>query len=187
MKLFFTFFSLFLAISIHAQDARPRKGFIFGVAFGGGGLALRSDQIGVSEQAGATFPNIKVGAMVSPKAAVVLLLPGSLYRNTWDGRARARGFEGFVPSFQYWPTNRWWLLGGAGVGMDAPAFYDIKDESERKFYFGAAGVVGTGFELWQRGRFALDVQCRAHLGRIWAPENRLDGAAFNVMLGLNWY
>ena len=71
--------------------------------------------------------------------------------------------------------------------MDAPAFYDIKDETERKFYFGPGGVMGTGYELWRRGRFTLDVQGRAHFGSIAAPEGRRNGVAFNVMLGLNWY
>lgn len=170
-----------------AQQAFERQGFVFGAAAGAGTISLSSDLIGNESQVGATFPNLKFGAMVSPKTAVVLLLPGTIYRYKWGGRERDRGFEGFFPSVQYWAKDCWWLLGGAGLGMDAPAFYDIKDETERKFHFGPAGIVGTGYELWRRGRFALDVQCRAQFGRIEAPEGRRNGVAFNLLVGVNWY
>ena len=58
-----------------AQQAFERKGFVFGAAAGAGAISLSSDLIGDDNQVGGTFPNLKFGAMVSPKTAVVLLLP----------------------------------------------------------------------------------------------------------------
>ncbi len=187
MRTIVLIFSIILPVLAFGQQAFERKGFVFGAAVGAGAISLSSDLIGDENQIGATFPNLKFGAMVSPKTALVLLLPGTVYHYKWGGRERDRGFEGFFPSVQYWAKDRWWLLGGAGLGMDAPAFYDIKDETERKFYFGPAAVVGTGYELWRRGRFALDVQGRAQFGSIAAPEGRRNGLIFNVLVGVNWY
>jgi hypothetical protein len=187
MQTIFLISSFILPLLAFGQQPFERKGFIFGTAFGGGAIALSSDLIGEDAQFGGTFPNLKSGAMVSPKTAVVLLLPGTVYRYKWGERERDRGFEGFFPSVQYWVKDRWWLLGGTGLGMDAPAFYDIKDASERKFYFGPAAVVGTGYELWRRGRFALDLQGRAQFGSIATPEGQRKGMAFSLLVGVNWY
>lgn len=187
MRSILVIFSIFLSVSALSQQSFERKGFVLGAAFGGGVISLSSDLIGDDTQFGATFPNLKFGAMVSPKTAVVLLLPGTVYRYKWGGRERDRGFEGFFPSVQHWVKDRWWLLGGAGLGMDAPAFYDIEDESERKFYFGPAALLSTGYEIWRKGKFALDVQGRAQFGSINAPEGKRDGLVFNVLIGINWY
>lgn len=170
-----------------AQQNFERKGFVFGVSMGVSAISLKSDAAGNRHQTGLSAPNIKLGKMLNSRSALLLLLPGSVYRYEWSGRVRDRGFEGIIPAFQYWAKDRWWLMGGAGLGMDAPAFYDIKDESERKFYFGGAAVVASGYEIWRKGRFALDVQARAHLGAIKAAEGRLHGAAFSLGIGVNWY
>ena len=55
-----------------------------------------------------------------------------------------------------------------------------------KYFDAPAGVVGTGYELW-RGRFALDVQGRAQVGSIAAPESRRNGLVFNLLVGVNWH
>ena len=180
-------FLLFWAASVFSQSNTTRKGFIFGAAAGMSSVSLSSDLIGSNHQFGLSFPNLKFGWMVAPKTAVAVLLPGSVYQYKWSDRSRDRGFEGIVPSVQHWVKDRWWLLGGAGLGMDAPAFYDIKDETERKFHFGAAGVAATGFEIWRHGRFALDLQARIHAGFAKAPEGARRGAAFSVLVGFNWY
>ncbi len=179
-------FSVF-ALFAEAQNGFERKGFFFGGAFGASRVSLSASAASGFPQAGLSAPNLKFGRMISPKTGAAVLLLGSVYRQDWSGRVRDRGFEGIVPSLQFWPKSRWWLLGGAGLGMDAPAFYDIKDATERKFHFGAAAAIGTGWEVFRRGRFALDMQARAHFGRIGAPEGQRDGSAFSLLLGLNWY
>lgn len=164
-----------------------RKGFVFGGAIGISSLQLSSSSISEAKQVGLSFPNFKFGTMVSPRMAILLSLPGTVYQYKWGDRQRDRGFEGILPSVQYWLLDRLWLLGGAGLGLDAPAFYDIKEASERKFYFGTAALAGAGYEVLRRGRFVLDMQGRVHFGSINAPEGRRNGLAFNLMFGFNFY
>lgn len=174
--------------TIKAQSAFQRKGFIFGAAAGGSYLSLTTTGTEAQRLGTASFPNFKLGWMVTPRAAVALLLPGSIYVSKGDGRERDRGFEGIIPSFQYWAKDRWWVLGGAGLTLDAPAFYDIETPEERKFYFGPSVVFSTGYEVYRRKRFALDIQARIHAGRA-AIQNgwKRDGLALTVGVGLNWY
>lgn len=186
-RLLIVFSILQLVSSLHAQKSDPRAGWIFGAAAGGSSLTLKSGLIGVSTTGAASFPNMKIGYMLGSRTAALVSLPGTVYRYGWSGRERDRGFEGIIPSIQYWVKPRWWVSGGAGLAMDAPAFYDIKDETERKFYFGAGGIASTGFELWKKKRFALDIQARWHTGYVNAPEGRRTGSAFSLMLGVNWY
>ncbi len=171
-----------------AQTVQPvRSGFVFAAAAGVSALRLHAPAQTAETFVNASAPNFKIGWMMNERTALLLSLPGSLYKLKTDGRPRDRGFEGFVPSVQYWLTPRCWVLGGAGAGMDAPAFYDIKNETERKFYFGAAALAATGFELWKRNTFAVDVQARVHYGNISLPAGRLSGTACSLLVGINWY
>ena len=164
-----------------------RKGFVFGTSIGVSSLQLTTSQSGRESQFVSSFPNFKIGTMVSSKTAIVVLLPGSLYKYKGVGRERDRGFEGIIPSVQYWVKDRFWVLGGVGLTLDAPAFYDIKDETERKFYFGPAMVLSSGYELWSKGKFAIDLQARMHYGYAAVPEGTKTGLALNFMIGFNWY
>ena len=114
-------------------------------------------------------------------------LPGTIYTYRGSGRQRDRGAEGIMPSVQYWAMPRWWLLGGLGLALDAPVFWDIKDESETSYHFGPGVVVGTGWEVLHRNAFAVDVQTRLYYGAPNVPEGRSERGAFSVLLGLNWY
>lgn len=185
---FFLFSLVLLPAVLAAQtEPKPRSGFVFAAAAGASALNLHAPAQPAEVFVNASAPNFKIGWMVNKRTALLLCLPGSLYKQKADGRQRDRGFEGFVPSVQHWITPRCWILGGAGAGMDAPAFYDIKNESERKFYFGAAALAATGFELWKRNTFAVDVQARVHYGNISLPAGRLSGTAFSLLVGINWY
>lgn len=177
-------------LSAHAQNgpekAGVRKGFFLGAAAGPSLIRLKTVSQPAETEVSLSFPNIKLGYMIRPRLALALYLPGTVYRYHVQGRVRDRGFEAILPSVQYWPSNRWWILAGAGPGMDAPAFYDIKNETERSFYFGAAAIAATGYEVWQGRRFALDVQLRVHTGNVRITEKR-QGTALSLMLGLSGY
>jgi hypothetical protein len=71
--------------------------------------------------------------------------------------------------------------------MDAPAFYDIKDESERKFYFGGAALASCGYELWQKNHCTIDLQARLHAGFTNQPSRRVNGVSGEILVGINWY
>ena len=191
MQSILTILSLLFCVVLQAQNPGPtrfaRTGIVVGVAMGASSIQQSATSFSAEQQLGLTFPNIKLGTMISSRTALLLYLPGTVYTYNKEGRKRDRGFEGIVPSVQFWATDRFWLLGGAGLGMDAPAFYDIKDKTERKFYFGTAALAGLGYEIWRKKRFAVDIQGRVHYGRIKFPTERHEGLAFSLLLGFNIY
>jgi len=191
MKSLFLFFALiFLNLSYsQSTEKKPfeRKGFIFGFAIGASYVNLKTTALPNYEEVSTSFPNFKIGTMLNNRMALCMYLPGSLYKYKNSGRERDRGFEGIILTTQYWLKDRWWLMGGGGVCLDAPAFYDIQDSTERKFFFGPALIFGTGYELWRNRKFALDLQSRIQYGYTNEPSGIKKGLAFNILIGFNWY
>ncbi len=167
-------------------DKRPveRKGFVIGIGLGAGALSLCTND--TTEIAfSTTLPNIKVGYMLNNRLALLALLPGANYK--YNGKDR--GFEGVIIAGQYWLKENWWVLGGAGLTFDAPAFYTVKDPKTAGFYTGfPAFTFATGYEIWHKGRFALDLQYRIFLGKSNLPNNgQREGVSNMCIVGFNWY
>jgi len=162
-----------------------REGVLFGVSFGLSQTKFDIDNAKSDSQSGLSLPNIKIGKSVNDQISVLLYLPGSVYKYELEGRTRNRGFEAVLPSIQYWPTDRIWLLGGLGLGMDAPAFFDIKTEEERRFHFGYAMALSSGYELIQFHNKTIDIQARIHHGVINTDDGKVRGTSFTILLGIN--
>lgn len=167
-------------------DKKPieRKGFVIGVGIGAGALSLNTN--GTTKVTfSTTFPNIKVGYMLNKRLALLALLPGANYK--YDGKDR--GFEGVIIAGQYWMKDHWWVLGGTGFTFDAPAFYTVKDPKTAGFYTGLpAFTFATGYEVWHKGRFVIDIQYRIFLGKSNLPNNgHREGISNMFIIGLNWY
>lgn len=185
----FVFAVIFFTLSALAQ-AQPtfeRKGLILGASLGVSSIEMQFGNEAAQSETGLSLPNIKIGAMLGERTAILLYLPGNIYRYDKRGRSRDRGLEGIIPSLQYCPGKAWWVQAGAGLMMDAPAFYDIREEEEAKFYFGGAGYLSTGYELWRKGNMALDLQARVYTGKAKGPEGDIKGRAISLLLGINWY
>ncbi|MBK8056168.1 MAG: hypothetical protein IPK35_23570 [Saprospiraceae bacterium] len=161
-----------------------RKGFVFGVGLGAGALTLNTNDT-TKVNFSTTLPNIKVGFMASKKLALLALLPGANYK--YNGKAR--GFEGVIIAGQYWVKDNWWVLGGTGLTFDAPAFYTVKDPKTAGFYTGLPSFTfATGYEIWKKGRFALDLQYRIFLGKSNLPNSgQREGISNMFIVGFNWY
>jgi hypothetical protein len=159
--------------------------YFFGVSFGS---AQFYHQINNKNYTDLSFslPNIKLGKQINSKHAVVLYLPGTLYQYKESGRIRDRGFEAILPSYQYQINSKLSFLVGFGLGLDAPAFYDIKNESERKFYFGTAATSSIAYEFLKTKNFSLDLQTRVQYGKVKMETQFHEGFAFNVLLGINF-
>lgn len=185
----FIFLNACSLIIVPAQDTNQfnRKGFIFGTSFGISSLRFKTATVPLQTQESLSFPNLKIGKMISKRSAIVLYLPGNIYTYNGGGRQRDRGFEGIIPSIQYWIKDRWWTMVGTGITFDAPAFYDIKNEEERKFYFGNSIIAGAGYEVWRKRNFAIDLQSRIQYGNTNMPQGKRKGVAVSFLIGFNLY
>ena len=181
-----------LLILAHAASAQvnvekasfERKGFLIGLGLGAGVLTLHTNDT-IQNAFSTTLPNIKVGYMVNKRIALLAMLPGSNYK--YDGKDR--GFEGIIIAGQCWIKNKWWLMGGTGLTFDAPAFYTVKDLKTSSFYTGVpAFTFATGYEIWRKERFALDLQYRIFFGKSNLPNNgQREGISNMFIVGFNWY
>ncbi len=163
-----------------------RKGFIFGVGIGAGSLSLATeDSINSNATSfSVTLPNIKIGYMLNKRLALSMQLPGAIYK--YNGKDR--GFEGIDLSLQYWIKEKWWVLGGTGITFDAPAFYTVKDPKEAGFYTGFPSfLLGTGYEIWHKDKFCLDIQYKAFYGKSNLINGHRQGFSNMFILGFNWY
>ncbi len=188
--------SLLLVVpaSAVAQEARarsPRQGFVFGAALGAGRISLSGPGVDGASHWAPSFPDVQFGHMLSDRLALLVLLPGATY--TYTGldaadRQRTRGFEGIVPSVQYWVADRVWVKGGAGLALDAPAFYAIRNAGERAFHVGPGFSTSVGFDVWRQARYAVDVRAQWHGGRVQLPGgSRRQGSALSVLVGFTRY
>ncbi len=128
--------------------------------------------------------------MVTKRMSVILLGgASSTYDYNGIGRPRKRGFEGLFVATQFWTSDRLWLMGRIGATADAPVFFDLEvdNEDEQNYYWDPGLIIGTGYELWRKKKFALDIQSKLHYGYANVLEGKKTGLAFNVGIGFNWY
>jgi hypothetical protein len=181
---------VFRNAAAQGNDAFQRKGFVFGISAGAGYMHTSIPTNKNSGQAGMAY-NWKVGSSLNSRLAI--LLQGAITTYQYQGhedspRARLRGFEGLIPSAQYWVSDRVWVTGGIGLGMDTPVFYDVKDEREGKYYGGGVKtILGTGYEIWQRKNKTIDIQGRLSYGTAQVPEGKRSSFACDVLIGFNLY
>ncbi|MFK8162192.1 MAG: hypothetical protein AB8H12_06975 [Lewinella sp.] len=190
MKTIFISLGLLFAVTAFGQDhgnSIERHGFVIGFGIGGGVISIADsgDETPFDEaQAGISLPNLKFGWMVSNRLALLATFPGMIYE--FEGKDRS--FDAFIPSVQYWMSDRWWIDAGVGLAMDFPAFYEVDDFRDEDWNFGGAVSFSTGIELVQQKKYTLDLQTRLHMGRVYLDNDaHRDGVAFTVGIGFNWY
>ena len=185
MKKTIALFVLFLAaFQVTAQETTTeRKGFIIGVSAGLGISSITGDTPGISDGIDISLPNLKVGLMINPKLAVLVTNPGISYSR--DGLDRS--LDGFVPSVQYWAKPKWWISGGFGLAMDNPAFYDSKKTINDDYNFGTACQFSTGYELYKKGRFVIDLQGTLFAASVNTDWGTQETVSFLTGVGFNFY
>ncbi|MFN4082992.1 MAG: hypothetical protein ACK4K9_05115 [Bacteroidia bacterium] len=161
-----------------------RKGLNIGFGIGSGLLTLNTNDTSQTSFS-LTLPNIKLGYMLNNNLSLQLLLPGATYKyNNKD-----RGFEGIVIAGQYWIKDNLWIIGGGGFTFDAPAFYTVKDIKTADFYTGFPALTfATGYDIYKKGKFALDIHYRS----FWGNSNIINngnrkGFSNMVIVGLSWF
>jgi hypothetical protein len=159
-----------------------REDFMFGIAAGGGILFMKDRGSPVDSYGHFSVPNLKPGWLLSPRSALCLHISSGGHHQNYKTRA----FEAVLPAVQYWVKDRLWLLGGAGLSMDMPPFYDVEEDNP-KFYFGMALCTSIGYELWKSNGRTIDIQGRLLYGRYEVEGSRRQSLAFSILIGHNWY
>lgn len=179
--------------SVFAQENKTihRKGFVFGTSYGTGYSIMNFPGKKQSELDFAL--DVKLGYMIKPDLALLLTTNVSIYDYSGFGRERKRDFGILAPSIQYWVNNKFWLLGGIGLGGDNPVFWDIdfenvdNDPLETKYYNGLGFVTAVGYEIYQRKNMALDLKTKISYRNVEMQEGKTNGVSFALLLGINFY
>lgn len=171
----------------NVQNSFNREGFMFEFGLGGGIISIE-DSAGLQSfddaQGAGTFPELKFGYMLNNRLAITVSAPGMIYTiNDND-----RHFGGIIPAVQYWVKDRWWIHGGAGLAIDSPALYDIEDNVNDDWNTGIAVMVSTGYEVYRKNKFALNVQSKLLLGGV-KLNNNIDRDVVQLSLGIgfSWF
>ena len=152
-----------------------RRGFVIGLAFGGG-VAISSFN-GANSYWGFGF-EFMLGGMLTPNLAVVFDT-SSLTR--WIGYDQRLSVDTTMFALQYWAAPKIWVKVGGGFGFLAHAntwdAYVINS--------GVGGAIGAaiGYEVAQRRNFAVDVQFR-YTGDFFED---LTVTGLSLLIGVNWY
>lgn len=190
-KAIITILLLSFTIVSYAQNEQAiiKKGFVFGTS------------IGISNSI-QSFPNtsqndidfgldFKLGYMIKPNIAILLTSNVSGYEYSGIGRTRKRDFGVLAPSLQYWFKERFWVLGGIGLGLDAPVFFDIKDPETNKEdieYYSGLGIVGAiGYDIYQVKNFVIDLKARITYRNVNITEGKTSGVSPSLLIGINFY
>lgn len=177
--------------NINAQDSNTiqRKGFVFGTSLGTASTFLKfpdkqQTDIGIAL-------DLKVGYMLNPKLALLLSTNVSVYDYSGYGRDRKRDFGILAPSIQYWLKDRFWVLGGIGLGGDNPVFWDIHNPDtnplEIKYFNGFGIITAFGYELYHRKNLTFDIKAKVSYRKVNLHEGNTSGISSGILLGINFY
>ncbi len=175
------------AQNTNTETISQRKGFMFEFVVGGGIISIEdSEGIQTFDESQGTFvfPDLKLGYMLNDRLAITVSMPGNIYKF----QDNDRNFGGLIPSVQYWVKEKWWIHGGVGLAIDSPALYDIKDDVNDDWNFGTAVMVSSGYEMYKKKNFVLNVQSKLVLGHASLDGDvQRDALIFNVGLGFSWF
>ena len=194
-SIFFTTMLLFLmflqSANAQSENAIERKGFVFGTSYGAGYSVLKFPDKNQNELGFAL--DLKLGYMINPNLALMLSTNVSIYDYSGFGRDRKRDFGILAPTAQYWLNDKFWVLGGIGLGGDNPVFWDIDfdnvddDPLETKYYNGLGLVAATGYEIYQRKNMAVDIKAKLSYRNVEMQEGKTNGVSFAFLVGINLY
>lgn len=149
-------------------NAADRQGLLLGFSIGGG----RIDCFGC-EGRGAAAIDLRIGRSIGQRFAALASV---------EGMARG-GAQGTFGSYsltgvgQYWISNRVWVGVGMGFGENDLEVGRLTVRSGNSF----AANAQAGVELWQRGRFALDLRGR------YTKLTKFQTDNFSIGAGFTWY
>lgn len=164
-----------------------RKGAVFGFSSGIAHSILKYPS--TTKRDANLALNWKIGYMLHPKLALLVVGSVSVYEYDLSDRKRLRDLGGVFASAQYFISDKFWVLGGLGIGTDAPVFYDLIPDNERETdYYSGLGVISSlGFEIYRKKSFAIDLQTRVNYSSMDLPLGKTSGFAAALLVGINFY
>jgi len=188
MKPLITVLVMMLACNpLYAQNDQSepnRKGFVIGLSAGAGYLVIDGNAAPETfEGADISLPNLKIGWMIKPNTALLLSMPGMAY----DAEGVDRSIDALVPTLQHWIKPNWWIHGGIGLSMDTPAFYEDDKKGQDNLIVGPAVMLSTGYEIYKKGKFTIDLQSTIQAGRLYTNNTNYDACAILAGVGFNFY
>lgn len=178
--------SILICFFTYISFAEESNRFTAGIAIGTSNFSTSVNS--ETPQNGTGFAlQTRLGYRISRSLGIYMLLPSSIYPLiSTNGRSRNRGLEGIIPAAQIWLTNKLWIYGGYGQGLDAPVFYDVQDDSEATYFRGTASLFGIGYDLFQTNRLTYDLQIRFYNAKINVPEGDRFGKSISLLFGINF-
>lgn len=171
--------ALACAASPAHADPSVRRGAVLGVAIGAGGV-VTADCTGSCDPARRFLrlaaPNLKLGWLLAPRAAILLYVPTGLHRRDGDLRA----FESVAPAVQLWPRPETWVLAALGPGFDFPAI----GSATTGFHVGAAATLVAGHRIARLAGWDVELQARAMGGLIDVGDATRRAGALDLLIGL---
>lgn len=190
-KILLTIILITLSILGFSQtvDKPVKKGFVFGTSLG---VSHTIQSLPNKSQRNTDFGlDLKAGYMLNPNLALLLTSNVSGYDYAGIGRPRKRDFGVVAPTVQYWFRDKLWVMGGAGLGVDAPVFFDLEDPDNNKeetvYHTGFGAVAAIGYEFYQGKKFTLDLKARTTYRNVNIVEGNTSGISPSILLGFNFY
>ena len=79
----------------------------------------------------------------------------------------------------------WYQL--SSIGYARIAFYEDDVKGQNKLILGPAFMISSGYEVYKKGKFAIDLQGTIHTGRLYTNDTHYDAGAILVGVGFNFY
>tara|TARA_R110002096_G_scaffold436100_2_gene667778 strand:+ start:27725 stop:28297 length:573 start_codon:yes stop_codon:yes gene_type:complete len=178
-----------LSVPAFAQESETsnRRGVFLGFA---AGVANSNLKFPAETQNNTNLAlNWKIGYLFNSKLAVLLNGAVSIYEYDLSGRSRSRDFGGVFASVQYFLSPKISVLGGVGIGTDAPVFYDVEGEEpgETDYHLGIGLVSSVGYELHRYKKYSFGIQARFNYSRVKLPIGETSGFTSALLLGVDYY
>ncbi|MCA9733170.1 hypothetical protein KC799_13620 [candidate division KSB1 bacterium] len=170
------------------NQSSHRSGLFFGNSIG---ISRTSHHFPYDSQINSDLAlEAKIGYFIKPDFALTLITNPSIYNYNGSNRERKREFGVLAASAQYWfGSKKTWILGGIGLGVDAPVFYDVKPEGdgETKYFTGFGFVSSIGYEFYKWKKLVFDAEARVTYRNVEMEEGKTTGTSIALLLGFNFY
>ena len=167
-----------------APDPFDRRGLTLGASMGVGTMDAECLDCQGNPLAGAF--SMHIGAMVSPRLALVVDISGS-FQQLDELATVTVGQYMAVLAGQYWVTPKLWIKGGIGASHVSLTYDDGFGPVDEPVADGGALMGAIGYEIVTGPRFAIDLQARMGVGTYEVASGSETLQSGIVGVGFSWF